>query len=336
MKEIKRSALMLSVAAMLVACGGGGGSEVAESEGGGGNTADVVDSGTNEQDTYQAEAVYGKYKKTAFDEINTARAAVGLSPVKQNTKLDKAAQGHTDYLVANKKYDHAQIPGSSGFTGASVNDRVSAAGYSYSTVGEILSIEYATRLRNIPDLIQGHLATVYHRTPILSAEVSDVGIGATYASLETLEQYRTYRFVVDFARPAGQAAARIPGDGSIMWPASGANDVPREMRGEDPSPVDKEKFPQPGYPVSFSVSRSLGLTVESFGLECSGVAIPTVLLTEKTDPNLIKFGDANWAFIVPKNWLPASAVCTAHFQGKSSDGKEYNKTWSFTTSSNTN
>ena len=49
--------------------------------------------------------------------INYRRSQVGMSVLTQNSKIDIAAQGHSDYQRVNNTVTHVQTPGKQGFTG---------------------------------------------------------------------------------------------------------------------------------------------------------------------------------------------------------------------------
>ena len=67
--------------------------------------------------------------------INFRRQQVGVPVLARNARLDAAAQGQSNYLQINKIVTHTQTVGNPGFTGVSLADRLSAAGFGFSQTG---------------------------------------------------------------------------------------------------------------------------------------------------------------------------------------------------------
>ena len=68
---------------------------------------------------------------------NELRAAVGAPAVRTDDRVTKAAQRHADYLAQNNALGHDESPGASGFTGASVRDRLVEQGYADANASEV-------------------------------------------------------------------------------------------------------------------------------------------------------------------------------------------------------
>ncbi|RMX08163.1 CAP domain-containing protein [Corticibacter populi] len=337
-----RWALSILLAAVLAACGGGGGSD---DSGNGGNTGgndggttEPVDDGTNQNDDYAA----GSRQKSAFDAINVARKAAGLEPLLQNTRIDAAAQAHAQYQTINDTTGHAEVQGNNGFTGNNSFYRVQAQGYEPAETNESISYTQYPNITGAQLAVEWALASVYHRSSFLSSHYINVGIGdSDYPASSTLGY--SHNIVVNFARPSNQSAPFIPsenaGKGSVIWPVDGASNVPLALSNETPRPVPDVAYP--GHPISFAVDRSLSnggtntLTVNNFILSCNGVPVITRLLTSANDANMSEGALANWAFLVPVEWLPANSTCSVVFKGSATSGATYDKTWSFQTGSTT-
>ena len=100
---------------------------------------------------------------------NAQRSAHGLGPLTADGRLAAAAQGHNDDMVARGFFAHESPDG------ASVADRVRAAGYSYGVVAENI----AAGQRTAADVVQGWMDSPGHRANILNRDVTHTGVGFT-------------------------------------------------------------------------------------------------------------------------------------------------------------
>lgn len=108
--------------------------------------------------------------------IDAERAARGLPLVGESGQLNRAAQGHSDDMVARRFFEHV-TPG-----GSTLGDRVDATGYIDGRhdweLGE--AIAWAQQPLDTSDsLMRAWLASPGHRAIILDRRFRDVGIGVT-------------------------------------------------------------------------------------------------------------------------------------------------------------
>jgi hypothetical protein len=108
--------------------------------------------------------------------VDAERQARGLPAVSQNGQLTRAAQGHSDDMVARGFFEHV-TPG-----GSTLGDRVNATGYIEGQrdweLGE--AIAWAQQPLDTPDsLMLAWLASPGHRAIILDRRFRDIGIGIT-------------------------------------------------------------------------------------------------------------------------------------------------------------
>jgi len=108
--------------------------------------------------------------------VDAERTARGLPAVGESAQLTRAAQGHSDDMVARRFFEHV-TPG-----GSTLGDRVNATGYITSRrdweLGE--AIAWAQQPLDTPDtLMRAWLASPGHRAIILDGRFRDVGIGVT-------------------------------------------------------------------------------------------------------------------------------------------------------------
>lgn len=101
-----------------------------------------------------------------------------VAPLAWNSALNKAATGHSELMIAKDKQEHV-LPGES-----SIGDRVKAAGYSFSTVGENIFAFTETPEQGHAGLFidWGNTSTGIqqppgHRNNIMSSKFTEIGIG---------------------------------------------------------------------------------------------------------------------------------------------------------------
>jgi hypothetical protein len=120
----------MAAATLTAACGGGGGG------GGGGATPAppppslvVPLTGTLQTSVPAPVYVANSEEEAAFAIYNEIRQKSGAGLFRQEPKLDTSALGHLTWVAKNGTGGHTQPAGSPGFTGATVADRIRAAGF---------------------------------------------------------------------------------------------------------------------------------------------------------------------------------------------------------------
>ncbi|MEJ2310511.1 MAG: CAP domain-containing protein [Gammaproteobacteria bacterium] len=123
--------------------------------------------------------------QTAFGYLNELRQQAGMTPLKSDRELARAAQNHADYLALHMRGDvsrmasaHDESPGRAGFTGRTPQERALAAGYPHDLVKENVAIGHATPA----EAIDGLMAAIYHRLAFLDFTLDQVGIGTASKS----------------------------------------------------------------------------------------------------------------------------------------------------------
>ncbi|MEZ5320511.1 MAG: CAP domain-containing protein [Microthrixaceae bacterium] len=104
--------------------------------------------------------------------VNRERAANGLGPVTQCRRLSLAAQAHSDDQAAHTTMSHT------GSDGSSPADRVTAAGYVWTTIGENVAYGYDDE----DEVMTAWMNSPGHRANILDADFTNLGLGRTLAS----------------------------------------------------------------------------------------------------------------------------------------------------------
>ncbi|MFI9200264.1 sigma-70 family RNA polymerase sigma factor [Streptomyces sp. NPDC053048] len=103
--------------------------------------------------------------------VNAERAKAGCSPVSSNSLLDAAAQGHSDDMAARNFFDHTNPDGKG------PGERVTAAGYRWSTYGE--NIAYGQQTASA--VMDSWMNSSGHRKNILNCSFKEIGIGINKA-----------------------------------------------------------------------------------------------------------------------------------------------------------
>lgn len=100
--------------------------------------------------------------------INDERGNVSAQPVVYNELLTQAAQDYAEELVANDRFDHIGVDGST------PGDRVSATGYQWSWVAENLFQGSTKESAAIQTWMN---STAGHREAMLEERAEEIGVG---------------------------------------------------------------------------------------------------------------------------------------------------------------
>lgn len=99
--------------------------------------------------------------------VNKERAAAGCGPLAEDSLLDKSAQAHSADMAARDFFDHTNPDG------ADPGQRITAAGYRWSTYGENIAMGQQT-----PEAVmESWMNSPGHRANILNCSFKDIGVG---------------------------------------------------------------------------------------------------------------------------------------------------------------
>ena len=115
--------------------------------------------------------------------VNAERAKVGCSPVKVNTTLTKAAQDHSEDMAASGSMSHT------GSDGSSPGDRITRAGYGWSTYGENVAYGYSTP----EQVMTGWMNSPGHKENILNCAFKEIGVGLAQPGSYWTQDFGTAR-----------------------------------------------------------------------------------------------------------------------------------------------
>ncbi|MFI8828708.1 CAP domain-containing protein [Streptomyces sp. NPDC053431] len=115
----------------------------------------------------QAAGAAAQYVQQVVSLANAERRKAGCAPLRSDARLRAAAQGHADDMAARVSYAHV------GRDGRDAGDRISAAGYRWSSWGE--------NIHRGPDspaqAVEDWMNSSGHRKNILNCAFEDIGVG---------------------------------------------------------------------------------------------------------------------------------------------------------------
>lgn len=311
----RRTPLLLAamLAAILAACGGGGG-------GGGSDVATTATPATPVmQQQPGAPTQTGDAATDGYHWVNYRRQQAGLSVLARNALIDTAAQGHSDYQRLNNTITHEQTAGKPGYTGATLQQRLTAAGYRLTganVYGEVISAAgQNSGFYHAEELI----AAIYHRFVMFEPVFRDIGTGAASSGNYTY-------FTADFAASGGFGPG--VGRGNVAhYPATSQTMVDTNFFSDSEAPDPVPDRNEVGYPISVQGDLGSVVTVQSFTVRQRGGAdLPARLLSNPADSHTPKSAAA----IIPLAVLKSNTVHDVSFTG-TVDGMAVSRNWSFTT-----
>lgn len=252
--------------------------------------------------------------------INYRRQQIGESQLSRNSRLDAAATAHANYLRSNRVASHEEIPGNTAFSGATLANRLIAAGFAFQQTDHAYGEVIAATGSNSGFAAADELITaIYHRFVILEPMSKEAGVADTRALGGSA--YFTADIVADGLNQG------LGSGNFITYPTANQELVPTlfDNSSETPDPLPDRH--QVGYPVSIHADLMSAVTVQHFSIEPrGGLPLSTKLLTHAADPNT----PASAVAIIPLETLSAATTYDVRFDGMI-DGFAVKRNWSFTT-----
>lgn len=307
----------LVAASTLVACGGGGGGTDAVATPVG--VTPPANIPTIVPDT-AAPTATGNIAVDGRNWINYRRTQLGVPVVTENVLINNAALGHSEYLRTNSVMSHDQAAGKPGFTGATLKDRLNAAGYTIPANGYAYGEVISGVTRGTGFFMAEELVTaIYHRFVMFEPKFREIGTGAATSS----SGYNY--FTADFASRGGFGPG-IAANAVVTWPFNGQTGVvPNFMSNtEEPDPVPDRN--EVGYPISVHANIDAPLTMQTFTVRPRGGANLEVLVVNSSSTASQRTAIA----IIPLAWLAAATTYDVSFSG-TVNGSPVSRDWSFTT-----
>jgi uncharacterized protein YkwD len=250
---------------------------------------------------------------SAMAHINQMRAGAGLPSFSASKELTAAAAGHARYQAALDRLTHEQDPSKPLFFGADVMSR--AHYYCYTGgVAEVIAGGITTGTA----AIDGWMATLYHRLPLVDPGNRDFGYGAADGS--------AMRVTIVNVGPVADAGQRV------RWPYPGQTNVPLSWPGfETPDPF--RLYPGVKGPVGYTVTlgfekRPVSLTLSGAALSLGGAPVSVMSFSPTNDSYL-----TDTVALIPYKPLTAGTY-SVRFTGTVNFGQgsvPYDESWSFST-----
>ncbi len=252
-------------------------------------------------------------QQTALKVVNAARTAAGAKCDRMVASLNTSTTKHCTYYATNKSAGasqciadpHTEVSGCQDYVAANFWQRMSAAGYSGSPAFEDMAF-----VDNPTNAVNTWINSIWHRTPILSPWVIDIGYGKATGCDTT-----------DFGTGSVMAASTV-----VTWPYAGQTNVPRSFNGNyegPPPPAPPSGWPS-GYPITL-YAKGASITTHTLTLASNTTPISHQWLTPATQ-NLLQ----NAYVMYADKPLAAKTKYRVTIKGTHTGGT-LNKSWTFTT-----
>jgi uncharacterized protein YkwD len=244
--------------------------------------------------------------------VDLYRAAVGLPAVTLDAKLSKGCMEHARYMLLNKDSDamaglnaHNQRPSLRGASAAGA-----ACGKAADLFFGVSDLEVA---------VDGWMATLYHRRPLLSPTLERIGVG--YAKQRDGSYMAALMFV-------DSNSVDVTGKWPVEYPTDNHSEIPLEFGAEFPNPVPGGA--RAGYPITIQFPPYDKVTgVRATLADENGKAV-AFYLSDPEHPAMTSFGQWGVVCLIPK--LPLRPQSRYEIRVDATwNGKPGTWRWSFTT-----
>jgi Cysteine-rich secretory protein family len=244
--------------------------------------------------------------------LNHYRQLAGLTPVKLDPKISAGCLEHANYMVQNEGTD--AMAGLNAHTQRSNLPGASDAGAACAKAADLF-----IGVSDVGVAIDGWMAGMYHRRPMLDPQLERIGIG--YARLPDGMLTAALRFENSRRRDGKN------GNWPVAYPADKQADVPLDYGAETPNPVPNHGTG--GYPITLQFPPFDKVTGVSAKLtDVMGNPVDSFL----SDPEhpATSFGQFGMICLIPKQSLQAQHAYAVRIDA-TWKGKPGTWTWSFTT-----
>ena len=240
--------------------------------------------------------------------LNHYRETAGLTPVKLDRQLSAGCMEHANYMVQNQGTD--AMAGLNPHTQRSNLPGASAAGAACAKAADLFP-----RVSDLRVAIDGWMAGMYHRRPMLDPQLERIGVG--YARLPDGMLTAALRF---------ENAARRGGTWPVAYPADKQADVPLDYGAESPNPIPNHGTG--GYPITLQFPPFDSVQVSAKLTDATGNRVEFFL----SDPQhpATSFGQFGVICVIPKRSLQAEHTYSVRINA-TWKGKAGSWTWSFST-----
>jgi uncharacterized protein YkwD len=258
-------------------------------------------------------------RERAVARVNAYRAQAGLEPVLLDPGLTSGCQAHCEYLARN-----AGHPSTVGLGGH--DEDASLPGYSEE--GRRAGRASVLAWGDVEPLaaLDGWMATLYHRVPILDPSLKRIGFGHARRGGGWVTALDVLR-----GREPGPAA------GVVLYPAPDQTRVPLTLSAnEEPDPIPQAKARRAGFPVTATFPAGATLTQMSFALhDDAGRDVPVWFSSPEkpANPAFAQHQGTTVCLIARKPLRPGTTY-TVRGAGQV-DGQPWSRAWSFATGQGT-
>lgn len=252
-------------------------------------------------------------QQKALDRMNFHRKLACVAPVTVDGAMSKACAAHAAYLL--KHFADYMKNGTSMHTEDPKREGYSKEG---EAAGKASDIHYVEPY----EAVEGFMASLYHRIPVLNADLQKIGIGCVQGTANP--PWVTCVDVLTGLPPLGSDRAKV-----VLYPADKQTDVPLEFLGERPTPIPEDTDGKAGFPVTATFREIVAVTAATAKLQdAAGAEVPVWLSTP--EQSVQPQGQRNTVGLIAKDPLKPGTVYTVTVEAKL-DGKPWKKVWKFTT-----
>jgi hypothetical protein len=241
--------------------------------------------------------------------VNHYRQLAGLTPVKLDQQLSAGCMEHANYMVQNR--------GTDAMAGLNAhNQRPSLPGASAAGAACAKAADLFPRVSDLGVAIDGWMAGMYHRRPMLDPQLERIGVG--YARLPDGMLTAALRF---------ENATRRHGNWPVAYPADKQTDVPLDYGAEYPNPIPNHGTG--GYPITLQFppfDKVTDVTAKLTDVKGNSVEF---FLSDPEHP-ATSFGQYGVICLIAKPSLQAQNAYNVRINA-SWKGKPGSWTWSFST-----
>ncbi len=249
----------------------------------------------------------------ALATVNHYRQIAGLNAVTASSVIHQSALSHAFYTFFNGASPdirdlgiHKETSSGQGYTGDNVLSRAQHFGYPQRSMAEVI-----THRSDPAGAVSDWIDSVYHRIPLLRADLLELGYGDAYLGPMTVQ-------VMDMSYRES-TTGRV-----ILYPARNQGNVPAAFNGNEiPDPAPNATYPI-GYPITATFDRGARVTISGFHLRGpSGSDLPGIQLPPSNET------ENSFAFLANTPLQPASTYSVD--LSYTSNGVAGHQSWQFTT-----
>jgi hypothetical protein len=251
--------------------------------------------------------------KQALERINFYRKSAGLEPVALDPALSKACAAHANYLAKN-----AGNPATEGL--GMHNEDPKLPGYSEEGA-KAGKASVVFPVGNPVTAVDGWLASLFHRLPLLNPELTKIGVGFAKGG-----KWGGFIVVDTISIRSGKFPEK-----PIVYPVDAQKDVPLKFAPEYPPPIPEKNENNAGYPITITFEDGTPVKDVTATLQDSAKKEVAVWLSTPDKP-AGGHGQFQRVTICLIAMAPLKPNTTYTVNVKATvNKKEWSESWSFTT-----